>query len=181
METKYAIEFDDFLQHQLYISSKSKNTQKTRRKSILLVLAIFLAFSIYSFFTDDQVLAYYFLVLIVATIIFYPRYQRNHYKKHYSKYINENYKNRFGEVSTLNFIENFIESDSVVGESKIKYTSIEEIIEIKSHIFLKLKTGGSLIIPKAKVGNLNQLKVELEGISKRFGIPSKLELDWKWK
>lgn len=181
METKYAIEFDDFLQHQLYISSKSKNTQKARKKSKLSVLGIFLAFSIYSFFTDDQVLAYYFLVLIGATIIFYPRYQRNHYKKHYSKFINETYKNRFGEVSTLIFRDDFIESDSIVGESKMNYTSIEEIIEIKNHIFLKLKTGGSLIIPKAKIENLNELKISLEAISKKYAIPNTVELDWKWK
>ena len=124
---------------------------------------------------------YSFLIIGFITLLFYPFYLRNHYRNHYQKFIKDTYKNRFGENATIQFLDNEILTNDSSSESKLKYESFEEFNEIKDYFFLKMKTGGSIIIPKLKIENLNELKVELKNIAEKYIIKQNVELDWKWK
>jgi hypothetical protein len=108
-------------------------------------------------------------------------YLKSVYKKHYQKYIEDIYKNRFGEVSTISFNDKSIDCLDRTGESKINYMEIEEIFETGDYFFLKMKSGVVLIIPKTKVENFEKVKVELKNLSYKLQINYSQELKWKWE
>lgn len=180
MNLKYSLNLDDYLQHQLYAASTTKSIKNKRLKNWITVtlLFVFLAFIIND---DGLFLKYYFVVASIASLILYPFFQRYQYKKHYLNYIKENYKNRFGKESNITFNETYLESIDFTGETKLNYSNIEKIIEISSHYFLKFNTGGTLIIPKLKIENNEEVKKELLNLSKKLNIEYLTTLNWKWK
>jgi len=182
MELKYSLNENDFLTHQLFLASKTDRIKNQRRKSWLLVSFIFFGLSFVFFQTKNIMMVYYFLAVGILSLIFYPNYQKNHYRKHYQKYIRDTYKNRFDQIATIKFEEDYIETSDMNSESKINYSAFEEIIEIENYFFLKLKTGGSIIIPKKlKLDNVFDLKSELMRIFENYQIKIREELNWKWK
>ena len=181
MKLEYNLDEYDFLQHQLYTASKTERIKIQRRKSWILVTSIFFLLSLLFLKDDEKVAFYSFLIIGIITFLFYPFYLRNHYKNHYLKFIKDTYKNRFGENAKVQFLDTeFVTNDSN-SETKLKYAAFEEFNEIGDFFFLKLKIGGSLIIPKLKVENLNELKVELKSIAEKYNVKQNVELDWKWK
>lgn len=181
MILKYSLNEFDYLEHQLYIASKSKKIKKQRLRS-LLVVSISILIIAYFFYKDDPIFSIYFFgFFLIITIFFYPMYLGKYYKRHYKNYLLEHYKNRFNKTSTITFKESNFETSSFVGESKINYSVIEDIIEIPNHIFIKLQTGGSLIIPKSNIENPKNVKLELKKLAKKLNIKFVEELTWKWK
>lgn len=65
-------------------------------------------------------------------------------------------------------------------EGKIKITEIETISEIKTHFFLKLKKGVSIIIPKVRF-NEDELKAFIDELIKVAGLSLIDKTDWKWR
>ncbi|WP_299884339.1 YcxB family protein [uncultured Lacinutrix sp.] len=181
MNLKYSLNQDDYLQHQLYDASISKSAKKERLKSWLLVVFGFVLMTFYVYSNGKKFTFYISCTITLLSLIFYPFYLKKHYKKHYLKFVIDNYKNRFGIESNLAFKESFLETINTTGESKINYSSLEKIIEISSHFFLKIKTGGALIIPKSGVDNIEKTRMELKSLSKKIKIDYSSHLDWKWK
>jgi len=182
MELKYSLTENDFLEHQLFLASKTDRIIKQRRKSWLLVSFIFFGLSFIFFQADSMMMVYYFLAFGILSLIFYPNYQKKYYKKHYQKYIADTYKNRFDQIATIKFEDDFIETTDMNSESRINYSAFVEFIEIENYFFLKLKTGGSIIIPKKlKHENIIDLKSELVHIFEQNQIKITEELNWKWK
>ncbi len=180
MELNYSLDENDFLEYQLYTASTSKNIRNQRRKNLLLMIVIFLAFfiSIYNSTTSFPIIP---LLIYIALIIAYKFYETYRYKNHYIKFINENYKERFGLISNLNFAENQIIEQSKLGESKINYESLTEINETKNYYFLKLLNSQSLIIPKKEIQNIQQFNSILNEIKSKYNLKKNIDLDWKWK
>ena len=181
MKIQYTLNENDFLEHQLFTASKTERINKQRRKSWIMVTFSFFAFSVLFFNKENKSLIYSFLGFGIISLIFYPIYQRNHYKRHYLNFIKETYKNRFNETATLLFDEDYIETNDLSGETKIKYSALEETNEIKDYYFLKLKTGGSIIIPKSRIDNIEIFKLQLNSISEKYNLKNNVELNWKWK
>jgi hypothetical protein len=181
MKIQYTLNENDFLEHQLFTASKTERINKQRRKSWIIVTFCFFALSLLFLKSENKFLLYYFLGFGIISLIFYPLYQRNYYRKHYMKSIKETYKNRFNELTTLIFDEDYIETNDLSGETKIYYSGFEEINEIKDYYFLKLRTGGSIIIPKIKIDNIENFKIELKNISEKYHLKNNVELNWKWK
>ena len=181
MKIQLSLDKNDYLEHQLYTASKNKRIRNKKRNSWLFVTILFLVFALLNFNNDNQLIFYYFLVFTLLTFIFYPFYQRKQYKTHYTKHIEENYFNRFGQESILNFEEEYIASNAANFETKMSYKGFEELNEIKNYYFIKLKTGGSLIIPKNKLKNSEEFHKEINNIANKFHWKKNVELDWKWK
>ena len=181
MNLNYSLNKEDYLQHQLYNASTTESIKKKRLKTWAIVTFIFIILSFLFYQADNKLLTYYFIAFSIITLIFYPFYQRKQYKKHYAKFINETYKNRFDKESNIVFNDMNLETSDLTGESKINYSSLEKIIEISSHFFLKIKTGGSLIIPKSKVENVEKVRTKLKVLSEKMKIDYSAELNWKWK
>ena len=180
MELKFALNSDDYLQHQLYSVNKNPRIVKKRKRAWLMITLTFAIISLFSFVKPD-----FFTigsgVFAVISLFFYPIYERNQYKKHYKKHVNEVYKNRFGIESSLSFNEKNIESISEIGESNFNYSAFESFVEISNYYFLFLKTGGAIIIPKTVTSTIIDFKEQLNLLSVKNNISFEEDLNWKWK
>jgi YcxB-like protein len=181
MRLEYSLNENDFLQHQLFTASKSERIKKKRRKSWVIVSLATLLLSFICYKNANNIMAYSFLALAVYTIFFYPLYLKAHYKNHYKKFIAHAYKNKVGINSTISFNDTQIEIFDRTGESKIKLSEIEEITETGEYIYLRMKTGEALIIPKLKIKELNELLKELKGLAEKLNIKFISEINWKWR
>jgi hypothetical protein len=181
MELEYKLDENDYLQHQLYTATKTERIKKQRKKSWILVSSVFFLIAFLDIRKEDKFQLYSFTIIGIISVIFYPIYLRNHYKKHYAKFIKETYKNKFGETIVVDFFEDKILIKNSSAESKVEYSAFEEFNEIGEYIFLKLKGGESFVIPKLKIDNLVELKIELKKIAEKNIIKQNTELDWKWK
>ncbi len=181
MTLSYQLDQNDFLQHQLFLASKTGRIKKQRTISRLIVSGSMLVLSFLFYQSGNSVLFYYFLGVGILAIFFYPLYQRRRYKDHYARAIADTYKNRFGQTANIKFTDLAIETNDSTGESKINLSELDNITETGDHFFLRLKTGVCLIIPKSKIGDLTQLETELKQLCQKLDIDFVKELDWKWK
>jgi hypothetical protein len=60
-------------------------------------------------------------------------------------------------------------------------TETDEIIEISTLILIRLKSGQSLIIPKLKIDNIEDVRAFLKSLADSLNINYLIEDDWKWK
>ena len=181
MVLEFSLDENDFLQHQLFVASKSDRIKSKRRKSWMIVSLAVLIVGILFYEQDNKFMVYCFLALLIYTICFYPLYLRSLYKKHFAEFVADAYKNRVGIMTSVSIGDNLIECFDKTGESKINTTELTEISETGEHIYLRLKIGESLIIPKLKIENLVAFRTELLHLSGKLGINYTSELNWKWK
>jgi hypothetical protein len=172
---------DDYLIHQLFTTSKSERIKKKRLKSKVILSLIYIVFGILSFFEGKTMLALIFLVIGTLWFFIYPLWESRHYIKHYQALINENYKDRFGKPATL-FIDNDIITTKDHGsESSILTSELTEINEIPLAIFMRVKGGQSLILPKQKITDLVEVRTRLMELAAHLKIEYNLDESWAWK
>jgi YcxB-like protein len=181
MRLEYSLNENDFLQHQLFTASKSEHIKKKRRKSWVIVSMATLLLSFICYRNTNNFMAYSFLALAIYTIFFYPLYLRAYYKKYYKKFIADAYKNKIGINSSISFNDTQVVIFDRTGESKINLTEIEEITETGEYIFLRMKIGESLIIPKLKIKEVNELLKELKELTEKLNIKFISDINWKWR
>lgn len=176
MKLNYGLDKNDFLAFQLYTASKSEGIAKKKRNGRLFLMVLFLLIAIYAYWQNHVGLAIYFGVFTLITYLFYGRYFKWRYKKHYQSYIKEHYQQRIGEVVETIFEDAFIVLKDKTGESKINVSELDTVYEIADYFFVKISSGISLIIPKKKVGDANAVRKKLTTLN----IPIVQELDWEW-
>lgn len=179
MNIKYKLNFSDFLEYQLYVSSKSELHKKNRNKSRIVVPIIYMILGILTMYIEKIELAMIFFAFAILWYLFYPLYSKRRYRKHFEKHIKENYKNRIGKEAVLCFDKNtdVIETSDFGVQTKIKDSEFDKLIELKSHYFLRLKSELSLIIPKRAVSDQEQFKKMFSDIDIEYVD----ELNWEWK
>lgn len=178
MNINYKLTNSDFLEYQLYTSSKSESHKKKRRNNRFIGPILFLPYGLYLLNKDKNYVGLtIFGISAVLWFIFYPQYSRRRYKNHFQKYVEENYKNRIDKSVEIDFDENSVNTKDFTSESKINGTELKELIETKNHFFIKLTTDLSLIVPKHSIKNQAEFKNRVIG----FGAEYVDELNWKWK
>lgn len=181
LRIELSIEEDDFLAYQLYVASTSERIKKNRRKSRTIIPLLYLAFSILLFFMDDRTtMGIVFFSIAVIWYLGYPYYTAWKYKRHYHAFIREHYQRRFGEKAVLMFESGRIYSQDAASEGWVNVTELDEIVEISSHLFLKLKSGMGFILPKQRIKEQEVLIPYLRKLTNRLQIPYHQELGWKW-
>ena len=181
MTIDYKIDENDYLIHQLFIASKSKRIKKRRQRSKIIVSLIYITLGLLSFLQDKVSLAIKFFIIGLLWFFIYPIWERRHYIKHYKGFIKENYKERLGRTATLEFNNEYILAKDNGSESKVLTTELEEICEIPTTIFVRLKGGQSVILPKDKIENFDNLKARLKELAKYLKIKYEIDENWEWK
>lgn len=176
MIINYKIQENDYLDFQLFTASKSDVLKKTKKFSWLFLIMIPTVICIYFFKQENITMSIYFIILAMLFGIFYPKYFNWRHKKNYTNYINKNYQERFNIIETLELTSEYILSKNKLGEGKIKIDEFDTVNETANHLFLKISTGLSLIIPKREIDDIDSLKNKLKSI----GLEITSELDWKW-
>lgn len=181
MKIEFKLSKVDFVEYQLFAASNSENINKSRRNSRIRLPIVYFFLGLLLFLFADLIFALVFIGLGLAWYVLHPHFMKRRYLRHFDKHVEENYKNRFEKVVSLDFQEEIIIAKDYLGESKLRIKEITEIIEIQNHIFLKLSSGESIIIPKKSIANLNDLKSTLTQIASDKGIIHSIDLDWVWK
>jgi ABC-type multidrug transport system fused ATPase/permease subunit len=181
MTIDYKIDENDFLTHQLFVASKSDRIKKKRQRSKVILPLIYLAFGLLFFFQDKVSLAVIFLIIGLLWFFIYPIWERRHYIKHYKGFIKENYKDRLGRTAILEFNNEYIVAKDNGSESKVLTTELEEICEIPTTIFVRLKGGQSFILPKDKITDLHKVKARLTELADHLEIKYDIDEKWEWK
>ena len=179
MKYHFSLDKDDFLYHQLYFASKSKNIQEQRIKSFLIIAVTFSGCTIVSYIKNSPI-SHYFFAATLFLIIFYPIWDKWRHKNHYKKYVHEVYKNRFNKEIQLTITDQNIEEIDTTGNSNISLKSLEEIIETKNYIFFKLDNGTAILIPKLKINNIEELYSDIRFLVESKDVKLRKELKWKW-
>ncbi|MBO4233595.1 hypothetical protein FO675_04640 [Riemerella anatipestifer] len=181
MTINYKIDENDFLIHQLFVASKSARIKKKRQRSKVILPLIYIAFGFLFLFQDKVSLAIIFFIIGLLWFFIYPVWERRYYVKHYKEFIKENYKDRLGRTATLEFNNEFILAKADGSESKVLTTELEEICEIPTTIFVRLKGGQSLILPKDKINDFEKVKARIKELADHLKIKYGTDEKWKWK
>lgn len=181
MTLTYTLTEYDFLQHQLFIATKSQRIKNQRLKTWLIYSVALLLFSLMFYQSNNTVMMYYFLIVGIAFLCVFPFYQRWYYKNHYRRFITDNYKNRFGRAVTVTITSDGIETSDFTGESKINLSELESTIETGEYFYVKMRTSGHLIIPKMKLTDIDGTRKELKDLCKELSIRFTNDLNWKWR
>lgn len=177
MEVKYTLDESDYLEYQLYTSSNSARIQRKKKKGWLLLTIGSIVAAIYFYVQDNVALAYYFMVTAIILGVFYPKYFNWRYKKHYTQFIKDTYKNRIGIPSTLRITDETIAMYDKTGEGRIKIEEIAVVNHTDKYLFAEVTTGASIIIPKYKVDEAEIVLAKLANL----GIQINNDLKWKYK
>lgn len=182
MELKYSLTENDYLQQQLYLASKSNQINKQRKRARIAVPIILLVIVFLSYFNENLFEAYCSAGAGIVWFFLFPIYLKRYYQRVFKKYVNENFKDRAGIVLSIAFKENALEVVSEnIGKSEFNFSSFKNISEIENYFFIDVKASGNIMIPKAKIDNVEAVKNKLKTIAEKQGIEFISELDWKWK
>jgi uncharacterized protein YlzI (FlbEa/FlbD family) len=181
MKVDFQIDENDFLMHQLFVASRSAQIKKKRQRSRV-VVPLFYAALAFLFLTENKyALAIGFLTFALLWFFLYPYWERRRFINHYRKFIKENYTGRLGRTATLAFYDDFIIAKDNGSESKVLTTEIEQINEIPTTIFVRLKGGQSFILPKDKIENVNMLIIRLKELANHLRVKYEDDDKWEWK
>jgi len=157
MKITYKLDKGDYLDFQLYTVSQSKRIQRKKIINWLVFALVSFAFGLYFYYDKNNSLAIYFGGIGIVWILFYKTYFKWKYKRHFIKYITDNYQNRFGKTVELTFNNDHIYSKEDAGEGSIKNSEVEHIAETNLYFYVKMLSGVSLIIPKNEINKLSEL------------------------
>jgi len=176
----YSLMKEDYLIFQLYAASQSKRIRRARLANWLVLPAFNILLFAYSISRELHSIIWLIIITTVVWIAFYPFYSKYKYRKHYSNYINENYKNRVGIKGTISFDEEYFYLYDEVSESKLKIEELKEIVEIKDYFFIRNKQDLSIIIPKSK-DESNVTEEFIKRLENALKIERIKKIEWKWK
>lgn len=176
----YEITAEDYLTHQLFGASMNEAIKKQRKRGLILWTTAFFILAIVFYLQGNKFLSIYFIAFGIGFFLIYPIYANWIYKRYFKRYV---YKH-FTESNLNNMILTIDEEEIVLfngkERGKIKISEIEKIEEIPTHIFIKLKGGRSIIIPKLKIENKEELLNCVSFLSKNNSFPYIQILKWKW-
>ncbi|MDD2798577.1 MAG: hypothetical protein PHV20_08300 [Bacteroidales bacterium] len=181
MTINYKIEENDFLTHQLFLASKSDRVRKKRFRNKVVVTIIYLFMGLVSFISGNIDSAKGSVIIALLWFFLYPLWEKRHYIRHYKSFLRENYEERFGKKVSIEFINDFILIKDNASEGKLLTTEVQEIHEIPSAIYIRLKGGQSIILPKQEIDEIENLKDRLNELASFLKIEYNLDEKWEWK
>lgn len=174
MTIEYSLSEEDYLNYHVFAASKSEKTKKRKRKDWILVTLSFLLLALVFYNHEEMSLAFYFGLLSLASGLFYPRFFKWRYKKHYLSHIRDNYSKYLGRVLELEIQEDRISIMDDSTESTLKLSEFEKVDETARHFFLKISNATAIIIPKRELTNIDALRQKLKAV----GLKIETDLDW---
>lgn len=120
--------------------------------------------TIYFYMSHNMALAIYFATITAASAIFYPKYFKWRFKKHYKTFVRENYSKRFGQEVKIEIGDDVVAMEEKAGEAKLNVSELEHVDETENHFFVKIASGGALIVPKRDLDNMNELRQKWKDI-----------------
>ncbi|MFT5602115.1 MAG: hypothetical protein ACI9N1_002366 [Flavobacteriales bacterium] len=181
MNLSYVITEKDYLVYQLFVASSIKKLKRKRIRRWLTFSSIYLiAGIILYFFTRQQDMGLVIIGLATLWLVIYPFYSRWIYKDRYKKYVRKHYSAGFDKTVSIAVEKGSIELGDGENSTKFSCENITGIYTIRLYIFMELKSGGSIIIPKLKAES-SAITELLTYLVKNHQTPIIQNPNWKWK
>jgi hypothetical protein len=180
MKIEYKLEKKDFLIFQLFSASRSEDLNRKQRRSKHLIPVIYVVFGIIFFVGKNYVLGSLFTGLAIVWYIYFPVYAKARFKRYFEKYITDNYPEMFESYADITLDNEYVYFSDQEDGTKVKLSETVQINEIEDHIFLKFKSGSSLIIPKSKIDQTEELNSIINILKNDMSVNYINEPDWKW-
>lgn len=180
MEITYSLTEDDFLTFQMYSSGESKHQKKKRMRGRFLVPVMWSLIALYFFSSYDQVLGCVFLFFSVVWIVFYPAYSKWLHVRHFKSHIKENCRGKLDFEMVMRLEDEGLCSSGGDCEGTLRYSGIEELIELESLYLIRLKQSMALLLPRGRI-NKDHLEAFMREVSKRAGLPIKDHRTRHWR
>jgi hypothetical protein len=177
----YTLEERDYHLHLLYTVSHDSNAIKVRAKIRWLMTLSLVLFSVMAYGNNATGQSIYFLVLAIVAFLFLPAYTRWSYRKTYLKHVRKYYKDRMTEATSIQFEGDSLLVADTQGASTVDQAEIDAINELTEHLFIKVNSGQSIIVPLYKIEDLSLFRKEVKQFSETKGIPWNDETSWVWK
>ncbi|MCH4552891.1 hypothetical protein [Aestuariibaculum lutulentum] len=177
MKLTYTLGKSDFLEYQLYASSKSKSHKSRRFRSRIIIPFIYVALGGYVVSLGNLTEGLMFAGIGVVWFLFYPKYSKWRYKKHFQKHIEEHYQNRIDKTVELTIEDGSLLTKDFTAETKVNASELKELIELPKHVFIRLTTELALIVPKQKIKDLEVFKNEIQSLGATYVD----DIQWQWK
>ncbi|MGY6647434.1 YcxB family protein [Wenyingzhuangia sp. IMCC45574] len=158
MTIKYTIEEEDFLSYQFFFLSENKRFNLINKYMKYILSAVFVIQAISTFSRGDATLGGFFIFLATLCFLYLDKFYNKRIKKLLLKSIRQNSANRFGTKEELQFNADFLNFIYADGESKIETSALVEIVEIKTHFFIKIAQNQAYVLPKRELNNIDELK-----------------------
>jgi hypothetical protein len=181
MVVEFILDEDDFLLHQLYAASKSGVFKKNRKLYRNIVSIVYALIGVFFLIEHMYLSAVFFFAFAIIWFFAMPRWRNKTYIKHFKNHVREHLKNNFGKKVKLSFEDDLIVSSNEGSEMKTSSSEIEEIAEIPSTIFIKLRSGHWYILPKAKIANMEELVIKLKELAPQWNVNYTDDNKWQWK
>ena len=143
----------------------------------MIIPILYIPLGLFFYFGDGSTTGIMFIVSGIIWFFGYPYYSRWKWKKHFIKFVNNDYKNRIDKPIEININTDYIITKDATSESKIVGKEVKTLIETDAHFFAKLSTDMTLIVPKNEISSTS----EFIKIFENFGAIHNIETDWKWK
>jgi len=101
MTIKYSLDQDDYLEHLLFITSKSKEFRKNRILVSVIVTSLIALIGILFYVYNNNLMALYCGVCAIIFLVILPSRLARRFKIRFLKHILETYKNAFGKEISL--------------------------------------------------------------------------------
>jgi hypothetical protein len=181
MTFELKIDENDYLIYQLFVASKSESVKKKRSRNKIIVPIVYIVLAVYGFYQNNLLMGVSFCDFAILWFFIYPLWDRNNYVRHYKNFIKENHKDSFGKSAFLEISNEHVFVKDEFSEAKISTSEIEEIYEIPTTIFIRMKAGKTFILPKDKIAEIKNLKSVLTELSNFLKINYISDENWKWK
>lgn len=182
LELNYELEEEDLLQLQLYFASKDEMQIKQRRKEKYRMIGLSLLCGLLLFFDEGyRLLSYFFLGSSVLFFIIYPWWSVWFYKRMYRKHISGSMRAEFPYNTKLLLGSEFIEIETKKGYRHYDVKEMDTIIETEHHFFIVTSRQVSIIVPKHRMNNTEEVKMRLLRYKENNPISFVEDMDWKWK
>lgn len=177
---KYSLDKHDFLRYQLYTASYSSRMKRQRIREWVLITLAFVCIAFLLSENKSLLLTYIFLIIAAANFLFYPLISRYIYRNIYKNNIAEHYTKRENQPIDMEITDDHLILRDPTGDIRLKLNQIIKVFEIKDNLFIRVKTGSTIIIPR-RMQDYEKFKTELQNQTKEVDVEWVKDIHWKWR
>lgn len=181
MTIHFTLRESDLLEYQLYVASQSEIVRKRRLRTRLLIPIMYVTLSIFGFITNKILLYIPFLIGAILWYVLYPIRDRKRHIKYYQQFIQEHLLERIGNKVELILTMESLETKEIGSESKYALSEVEQIVELKTTILVRLRGNKAFILPKDQITQPSELNSTLKQIAEKAGITFEQFPEWEFK
>lgn len=180
MKLNFLLRVQDYLQFNLYVSSKTERVMKRRNRNRLIIPIFYALLAAYFLYIHAYVAAGLLFLFGFLWFLFFRKYEAKRYVKYFLKHIQDNLSKSIDKPVEILLGEEDIYAKSPENESKMTWQSLIKVVEIPQLFLLMMDRGVAILIPKDQVDETS-VRALLEEKAAEYHIPFSEELDWKWR